>query len=94
MYDEVRYQEGHGPAKRLQIQHGAIAADLGILIAAAIPDVREQEVAGIGPPLGEPPKWPWSQETLRARLREARTTLAGIASANMSVLTSSGTKMD
>jgi len=32
MYDEVHYLEGQGPAKQLQVQHGAIAADLGTLI--------------------------------------------------------------
>jgi hypothetical protein len=94
MYDEVHYQEGQGPAKRLQVQHGAIPADLGTLIAAAIPDPREQEVAGIGPPPAQPPKWPWSEETLRARLREARSALTGLASGNISVFTSSVTKMD
>jgi hypothetical protein len=60
MYFEMRYQEGIGPAKRLQLQHQAVPADLATLIAAAIPDPAEQEAAGLGPPPPEPPVWPWS----------------------------------
>jgi hypothetical protein len=77
MYDEMRYQEGIGPAKRLQLQHQAVAADLATLIAAAIPDPAEQEAAGLGPPSSEPPTWPWSANSLRSRLAEARLALAG-----------------
>jgi len=46
MYDEVHYQDGTGPAKRLQLQHRAIPADLAVLIAAAIPEPSDQEEAG------------------------------------------------
>jgi hypothetical protein len=77
MYDEMRYQEGVGPAKQLQLQHQAVPADLATLIAAAIPDPAEQEAAGLGPPPPEPPTGPWSAESLRSRLAEARTALAG-----------------
>ena len=42
MYDEVHYQDGPGPAKRLQLEHGAVPADLATLIAAAIPDAADQ----------------------------------------------------
>lgn len=76
MYDEVHYQEGQGPAKRLQIEHRAAPADLGILIAAAIPEPTEQEVAGMGPPPREFPKWPWAEQALPARIAEARAFLA------------------
>jgi hypothetical protein len=75
MYDEVHYQERIGPAKRLQRQHEVAPADLAILIAAAIPDLAEQERAGRAAP-AEPPTWPWSEETLSMRLAEARATLA------------------
>jgi hypothetical protein len=75
MYDETRYQQGIGPAKRLQLQHRATPADLALLIAAAIPEPAEQEAAAARPP-ASPPCWPWSAEELRARLVEARRTLA------------------
>ena len=76
MYDEVHYVEGPGPAKRLQVQRRAAPAELGVLIAAAFPDLAEQEAAGLGPPPAETPSWPWSEEAFRDRLREARTVLA------------------
>jgi hypothetical protein len=75
MYDEVHYEEGPGPAKRLQVQHRAIPGDLAILIAAAIPDPLEQERAGLDCPSVDPPTWPWSHESLRARIAEARSAL-------------------
>lgn len=73
MYDEVHYAEGQGPAKQLQVEHGAAPADLAVLIAAGIPDPAEQEAVGFGPPLAEPPAWPWPGGTLSSRLAEART---------------------
>ena len=76
MYDETHYEKGVGPAKRLQVEHRARPADLALLIAAAIPDLAEQEAAGSGPPPVEPPLWPWSEESFRGRLAEARTALA------------------
>lgn len=81
MRDEVHYQDGQGPAKKLQLQHRAIPADLAMLIAAAIPDPDEQEALGIGPPPVESPRWPWSEESYRARLAEAQTVLAAPAKA-------------
>ena len=75
MYDEVHYQDGPGPAKRLQLEHGAIPDDLSTLIAAAIPDPDDQETAGHGPPPGESPAWPWPGDLLRQRLVEARKAL-------------------
>jgi hypothetical protein len=76
MHDEVHYQEGVGPAKELQVFHRASPADLADLIAAAIPNVSDQEAAGNSPPTLMRPIWPWSQETFRARLEEARDVLA------------------
>ena len=76
MYDESHYLEGQGPAKRLQLEHRAIPADLATLIAAGIPDPMEQLAAGNGPPPAEPPQWPWSSSTLKLRGSEARTALA------------------
>jgi hypothetical protein len=76
MYDEVHYQNGAGMAKRLQLQHRVPPADLAILIAAAIPNLAEQESAGLGPPPTETPTWPWSDATFRARLADARAALA------------------
>ena len=74
IYDEAHFRDGRGPAKSLQLEHGVISADLSILIAAAIPDLVDQETAGNSPPL-EPPAWPWTEASLRARLSEARNTL-------------------
>jgi hypothetical protein len=76
MYDEVHYKDGPGPAKRLQLQHRAIPADLAVLVAAAIPDPLDQEEAGGGPPPVEPPTWPWSEKTWQKRVVEARAFLA------------------
>ena len=78
MYDEVHFEDGRGPAKTLQLEHGVVSADLAILIAAAMPDIADQEAAGIEPPAA-PPSWPWSEESLSARLAEARTLLARLA---------------
>lgn len=75
MYDEVRYQDGPGPAKRLQVQHRAAPADLADLIAAALPDPAEQEALGLGPPPAEAPAWPWSGAAFASRLAEARAVL-------------------
>ena len=76
MYDEVHYEEGPGPAKRLQVEHRAIPGELAILIAAAIPDPLEQERAGLDRPPAGPPQWPWSEESLRRRVSEARSVLS------------------
>jgi hypothetical protein len=46
MYDEAQYRDGPGPAKRLQLQHRAIPADLAILVAVATPDPIEQPGEG------------------------------------------------
>ncbi len=61
MFDEVHFLNGPGAAKRLQVAQRAIPADLAILIAAALPDVAEQEAAGQGPATTEAPVWPWSE---------------------------------
>src|SRR5438552_198349 len=79
MYDEVHFRDGPGPAKALQVRHQVTPADLGVLIAAAIADLREQEAAGSGPPPETPPTWPWTDATFRDRLAEARCVLAGRA---------------
>ena len=75
MYDEVHYQDRLGPAKRLQLQHRAIPADLATLIAAAIPDPAEQEAAGLSLPATKSLTWPWSEAGLSQRLAEARAVL-------------------
>jgi hypothetical protein len=75
MFDEVRYQEGQGQAKQLQLQHGATPAELAVLIAAALPDPADQEAAADSPSPTEPPLWPWSDDRFRARLAEARAIL-------------------
>ena len=76
MYDEVHYADGVGPAKRLQVQHRVAPADLAVLVAAAFPDLAEQQAAGLDPPRLEEPYWPWSEAALQDRLRQARAILA------------------
>ena len=76
MFDEAHYRQGAGPAKRLQLRHGVVPADLAAIIAAAIPDPAEQEAAGSGPPPLGPPVWPWSEGEFRDRLAQARSILA------------------
>jgi hypothetical protein len=75
MYDEVHYHEGRGTAKTLQVEHGIAPADLGILIAAAMPDPAQQEAAGFGPAPKTPPTWPWIEASFAQRVAEAREVL-------------------
>jgi hypothetical protein len=84
MYDETHYRDGLGPAKQLQVQHRVAPADLAALIAAAIPELADQEAAGEGPPPVETPLWPWSAEAFDQRLSEARSTLQRRVSAKNS----------
>jgi hypothetical protein len=76
MYDEVHYHEGRGPAKVLQLNHHVTAAELGILIAAAMPDSATQQSAAVNAPSLDLIKWPWTDAALTARLAEARSILA------------------
>src|SRR5437016_3109135 len=77
MYDELHYQDEPGPAKQLQIEHGAIPADLAALIAAGIPDPVEQEAVALAVPRDLTPNWPWSTPGIyRGRLEEAKRLLA------------------
>jgi hypothetical protein len=76
IFDEAHYEKTSGAAKRLQLQHHAVPADLAALIAAAFPDLAEQETIGNGPPPDPPPVWPWPGNQLRTRLREAEAILA------------------
>lgn len=75
IYDEAHFREGQGAAKRLQMTHGVAPADLAILIAAAIPDTREQDAAGRELTPGAVAQWPWSHQSFRARVAEAQTLL-------------------
>ena len=76
MFEECHYESGPGPAKRLQLEHRAIPAEMSILIAAAMPDPADQRAAGLGPPPADVPRWPWTEERLRSRLAEASAALA------------------
>jgi len=76
LFDEYHYKSGAGPAKRLQIEHRVVPAELSVLIAAAIPDPADQKLAALGPPPADEAEWPWTEEGFRARLQEARTVLA------------------
>src|SRR5262245_60900588 len=71
IWDEARYEQGPGEAKRLRVALHVRPADLAVLIAAAMPDPAEQLAASSAPP-AEPVRWPWSEESLRARIAEAR----------------------
>lgn len=75
MYDEWHYQEGQGPAKRLQLEHKVVPADLAVIIAASMRDLGEQEAAAEGPPPAEPPVWPWTGDSCARRVEEARALL-------------------
>jgi hypothetical protein len=77
IYDEAHYRERTGPAKRLQVDHRAIPADLGTIIAAAIPCLADQEAAALGPPPSEPPAWPWPGDSFAKRLADAEAVLFG-----------------
>jgi hypothetical protein len=75
MYEEMRYREGPGPAKRLQFEHGVASGDLAALIAAAMSAPADQQAAALDPP--EPaPVWPWSAEAFQDRLQQAHQILA------------------
>ncbi len=93
MYEEFHYQDGPGPAKQLQLQHRAIPAELAFIIAAAIPDLDEQEAAGKDPPPVPVPSWPWTHETLQARVCPARAVLAQERKNEMAEGTVSGTPL-
>lgn len=82
MYDEARYQDGQGQAKRLQLENGARPADLAVLIAAAMPDPAEQLQAAQGAQPKGPAQWPWSEGSFALRLAEARRWL-GLLSAEV-----------
>jgi hypothetical protein len=83
MYDEVHYLDGPGLAKQLQLRHSAVPADLAVLIAAAIPDAAEQAAAGNSPPPAPCPRWPWHDDMLSDRVREARALLSPRHSASV-----------
>jgi hypothetical protein len=77
MYDELHFREGVGQAKQLQREHQVRPADLGTLIAAWLPDPKEQLRRAEEPLLPSPPEWPWqSRKELEARLHEAQAELS------------------
>jgi hypothetical protein len=71
IYDEAHSRDGVGMAKRLQVEHRVVPADLAAIIAAAIPDPLEQAEAARRPP-ASPPQWPWHDDDFQKRLAEAR----------------------
>src|SRR5207302_1595050 len=75
MFDEVHFQSGQGAAKRLQVTKRVSPADVATLIAAAFPSITDQEAASHDPPSKGEPVWPWSEESFRCRLAEARSYL-------------------
>lgn len=72
MFDEVHFEEGQGPAKRLQVAMGVRPAELSLLIAAALPDPAEQQAAVSGVDRSACPTWPWSVQSFQHRLGEAQ----------------------
>jgi hypothetical protein len=74
LFEEFHYERGAGPAKRLQLQHGVVPAELSVLVAAAIPDPAEQQAATLAPPKA-PPHWPWTANDFQARLADAHAVL-------------------
>ncbi len=76
MFAEVHFEEGQGPAKRLQVAQGVRPAELSLLIAAALPDPAEQQAAVSGATRSACPTWPWSARSFQDRLEEAQAILA------------------
>src|SRR5436305_3974826 len=76
MFDEVHFEEGQGPAQRLQVAQGVRPAELSLLIAAALPDPAEQQAAVSGGTRSACPTWPWSAQSFKDRLGEAQAILA------------------
>jgi hypothetical protein len=76
MFDEVHFEEGQGPAKRLQVAQRVRPAELSQLIAAALPDPAEQQAAVSGATGSDCPTWPWSVQSFQNRLGEAQAILA------------------
>ena len=72
MFDEVHFEEGQGPAKRLQVAMGVRPPELSLLIAAALPDPAEQQAAVSGVDCSACPTWPWSVQSFQDRLGEAQ----------------------
>jgi hypothetical protein len=64
-----------GAAKRLQIDNSPYAAPLLADIAVATLSADEQGAIANGPQPSGNPVWPWSNEELAARHREAQTWL-------------------
>jgi hypothetical protein len=76
IYDEAHYRDGPGAAKRLQLARHVVPADLGAIIAAALPDPADQAAAAQARPAGTL-AWPWDDATFRDRLAEARAIVNG-----------------
>jgi hypothetical protein len=76
MFDEAHFEEGQGPAKRLQVAQGVRPAELSLLIAAALPDPAEQLAAVSGATRSTCPIWRWSVQSFQDRLGEAQVMLA------------------
>jgi hypothetical protein len=75
IYDEAHFRNGIGPAKRLQVDHQVVPADLAAIIAAAIPDPEDQEQAASTSLSATPPRWPWAGNAFQTRLAEAKAVL-------------------
>ncbi|MCI0463139.1 MAG: hypothetical protein L0Z62_39840 [Gemmataceae bacterium] len=76
MHDEWHFREGRGAAKQLQVESGVVPADLAALITAAFPDPAEQLALAENPPRAASLAWPWTEQTWKVRLAEARAVLA------------------
>ena len=76
MFDEAHYQDGPGPAKNIQVAKHVPPADLAALIAVGMPSLADQEAVAQGPRPSSDPVWPWTEQTLRSRLAEARDIIA------------------
>src|SRR5437764_136798 len=74
IYDEAHFRDGPGPAKRLQLEHRVIPADLAAVIAAGMPGTQDQFVAATAVP-AERVDWPWTEDGLAERVAEARAAL-------------------
>jgi hypothetical protein len=68
-----RYEEGSGPAHRLQLLHGVRAVSLGVLTAAWAKAEGKEFFDILGAVKNPEANWPWSTpKEFQSRLDEAR----------------------
>src|SRR5262245_38640807 len=72
LFEDIHHPEERGLAKKLQVAQRVTAAELAVLIAAGLPELVDHDTTGQARPPVSNPVWPWSEESFRLRLTEAR----------------------